>query len=86
MNWEYCECGCHGHEASAGGIYLWLFNDLKGNYTLHRGHGWMSPVIGKYKSWEEAETKAREVMTEGLKKAVLELRAMLKKPRKRKKA
>lgn len=80
MNWEYCECGCHGHEAHAAGIYFWLFNDLKGNYTLHRGHGWLSPVIGKYKSWEEAEEKAREI----LKEALVELREALKKPRKKK--
>jgi hypothetical protein len=75
MNWEYCECGCHGHEASAGVLHFWLFNDLKGNFYLHRGHGWLSPRIGRFKTWEEAEAKAVEVVNS----EIIKLQSALKK-------
>lgn len=51
---EYCECGCHGHQWRD----FWLFNDLKGTFYLHQGHGWLSPLIGKFKSFKEAESHA----------------------------
>lgn len=79
MEWEYCECGCHGHEASAGNDHYWLFNDLKGNYFLHRGHGWLSPLIGKYQSFQEAADKAEELV-----KAEIQKMQEALKPRKEK--
>lgn len=82
MNWEYCECGCHGHELQVAGRYFWLFNDLKGTYRLHSGHGWTSAVIGTYTSWEEAEVKVKEILTASLN----ELKIALKPKRKSKKS
>lgn len=80
MNWEYCECGCHGHEASAGSVHFWLFNDLKGNLFLHRGHGWMSPLIAKYKDseWKLADAQANLIVKE----EIDNMKKALKKPKK----
>lgn len=74
MNFEYCECGCHGSSASAGPIHFWIFNDLKGNYFLHRGHGWISPLIGKYKSYKEADAEVVKIV----KKELAEINSALK--------
>lgn len=64
LDFEYCECGCHGHEASPGmNVHYWIFNDLKGTYRLHRGHGWMSPVISTHKSFKDAEKAALDDLT-----------------------
>ena len=68
MRWEYCECGCHGHESGAGGTYFWLYNDLKGNLTLYRGHGFYGEKLGTYKEWEDADNKANEIMEQAIKK------------------
>lgn len=64
MKWTYCECGCHGHTARAGSIDFWLFNDLKGNFYLHLGHGWLGRLIGKYDSINVAQNKAKEIIQE----------------------
>lgn len=64
--WEYCECGCHGHEASYFGLNFWLFNNLgsRGDaskpdtFYLHAGHGRCAPLIGRYSSWVEAQAAA----------------------------
>jgi hypothetical protein len=61
LEFEYCECGCKGHEATAGSLDFWLFNDLKGKYTLNKGHGWMGARIGVYKSHEQAVGVATEM-------------------------
>jgi hypothetical protein len=65
LEWEYCECGCHGHEGGVQGNMLWIYNDLKDNFYLHRGHGFTSPRVGVYKTWEEASAKGNEVFREG---------------------
>ena len=64
LDWKYCECGCHGHEVAVGSLYLWLFNDLekpKAAYTLHKGHGWLSPKIGKFDSFDAADKAGYEL-------------------------
>ena len=55
LKWKYCECGCHGHDLSVAGLDFWMFNDLEGNYSVHSGHGWMSPKIGTLKSFKAAD-------------------------------
>lgn len=60
LNWEYCECGCHGHEAGIRGTMFWIYSNLQGSFYLHQGHGFLSPRIGIYKTWEEADAKANE--------------------------
>lgn len=62
---EYCECGCHGFEtASIGNISWWIFDDLKGNIYVHRGHGRFTPFIGKFTNMKDVdefiEQKAKE--------------------------
>lgn len=55
LTFKYCECGCHGHEASPGGrVHFWILNDLEGGFFLHRGHGRLSPLIGKFDSFPKA--------------------------------
>jgi hypothetical protein len=71
LNWEYCECGCKGHDVSVGSLHLWQFDDLKNgpkSHRLHEGHGWMSPLIGSYASGEDADKAAIERVKEELKK------------------
>jgi hypothetical protein len=34
MNFEYCECGCHCHEANVGDHFYSIYNDLKGKFYL----------------------------------------------------
>ena len=68
MNWDYCECGCHGHEAIAGQIRFWIFNDLLGNFYLHRGHGRLSPLIEMFTSWQDACNKANQIVQEEIDK------------------
>lgn len=68
LNFEYCECGCKGHEASAGKLHFWIYNDLRGNYYLHQGHGWMSPKIGQHTSFEAAQRQAMGVVKDELTK------------------
>lgn len=62
LNFEYCECGCHGHEASAGALHFWIFNNLKGRFFLHQGHGWLSPKLSEHTSFQDAEKAANEVV------------------------
>lgn len=78
LDWEYCECGCHGSEAHAGPFYFWIFNDLKGGYFLHTGHGWHSPRVGKFSSQEEARGKAQEILGAEAGAVIMEIRGALK--------
>ena len=75
LNFTYCECGCHGHEASVGNLHFWLFNDLQGGFFLHKGHGRYSPRLSSHTSWESATGAANEVAKEELMKllAVVDL-------------
>lgn len=59
MKWEYCECGCHCHVASAGKISFHLLNDLRGGYWLKR-----SPFDTgvKHTSFEDADKAANEIV------------------------
>jgi hypothetical protein len=78
LNFKYCECGCHGSEAGTMGNSYWIYNDLKGTYTLTAGHGFCSPIIGKYSSYEEAADKATELFKKELdmaKKCLIKVKA-----------
>ena len=61
LEFEYCECGCHGHEAARKGLYYWIYNDLGDppKFYLNNGHGFLGVRIGVYKSFEEAEAAAQ---------------------------
>ena len=67
LNWEYCECGCHGHELNIGHVHLWLFDDLKGTLYLRKGHGHVSPLVDKFKTWKKVDKAARKILTKELK-------------------
>lgn len=68
LQFEYCECGCKGHAASVGPWHYWIFNDLLTSYTLHRGHGHSSPVIGKFDTFPRAKRAAQADVDERFKK------------------
>lgn len=61
LKFTYCECGCHGSSADAGTVSFWIYNDLKGSFFLHKGHGHLDPKVGTYTSFEEA-TKSAEYL------------------------
>jgi hypothetical protein len=61
LNFKYCECGCKGHlSITIGHTSFWIFDSLKGIVCLHRGHGWTSPLIGQYSSYDKAVRIATE--------------------------
>jgi len=62
LPWEYCECGCHGHELQIGDRWFWTTSaDCKWSKTgrrhfLGEGHGYASSKrIGEYDSDREAD-------------------------------
>jgi hypothetical protein len=57
LDWKYCECGCHGHEAEAGHLAFWLYNDLQGGYHLHRDSRY-GLKIGRFDSFDAADAAA----------------------------
>ena len=71
VEFEYCECGCHGSEATLGNHYVWLFDSLptknvsgftpKG-FHLYEGHGSFSKLIGEYSTFEEAQKAATDYL------------------------
>lgn len=73
LKFEYCECGCHGHELSVAGQYFWVLNDLKGNLYIHSGHGRISPRLTTVPTWDAV----RKYIHERLKKVVEELKEAL---------
>jgi hypothetical protein len=78
VNWEYCECGCHGHELLLGPLYYWMFNDLgRGGSTKHfhlnTRHSDLGDHLGSFSSFEEADSAARAHAKSVLKKSLEEL-------------
>ena len=64
VDWEYCECGCHGHELRLGPLYYWMFNDLgRGGsakrFHLNTDHSGLGSRLGSFSSFEEADRAAR---------------------------
>lgn len=67
LDWEYCECGCHGHELEIGGQYFWLFDDLEGSFYLRNGHKYGGISLGTFKSFEAASDHVRSILKDSLK-------------------
>lgn len=57
VDWEYCECGCHGHSLSNSPMERWMYNTLQSAPAFHvyRGHGQYGVCIGKFNTFEEAD-------------------------------
>lgn len=78
LKFEYCECGCKGSTWSARSLDLWLYWDLlKNSWTLHRGHGWLSPEVGSYASRDKAIDAARQLISKEIPKVRKALEKML---------
>lgn len=62
LQFEYCECGCKGHEAGVGGLSYWIWwSAVKGEpYKACRGHGRLSTLIGSYPTFKEAVKACNE--------------------------
>lgn len=46
LQFEYCECGCHGFFCSIGKIYFWHGDaDKDGNYNISNTHSYFTSVI-----------------------------------------
>jgi hypothetical protein len=78
LDFEYCECGCHGFEASAGAVHFWIYWDLDEHFTgfkLHQGHGWTSPRIGSFPTLGKAKAEANKLARLTLKKMQKDLGA-----------
>ncbi len=74
-DWEYCECGCHGHVLKLGTLSYWLFNDLSGgkSFHLYRGHGGMGEHLGDFLSFEKADQATRKNAKPIIRKLLKEL-------------
>jgi hypothetical protein len=62
--WKYCECGCHGHEATVGGMYFTTYQSLRKGGKLflavgqHHAH-----LTGKpYNSHQEVDAVIQELL------------------------
>lgn len=78
LNFEYCECGCHGFSASAGALHFWIYwglNEHFKGFKLHQGHGWTSPLIDTFPTLAKAEAAATKLARVGLKKMQKDLGA-----------
>lgn len=75
LPWEYCECGCHGHElVISKDCYFWCFQPepIGKSFVLRTGHCSLGTHLGTFKTWREvdeaivpilkswAETKTKE--------------------------
>lgn len=82
LPWVYCECGCHGHEISIGGLYFWSLTDwplVKGEpdyenpfFHLNDGHKWGNH-LGTFKTYKERDRFIRRI----IRKHVNELKKIL---------
>ncbi|MBX4210534.1 hypothetical protein KW783_01010 [Candidatus Parcubacteria bacterium] len=72
IGWEYCECGCHGHDIHFGPVYFWMLNTLSKEekpFKLNRVHrGYANTELGTYSTFQEADQAAREHAKEELAK------------------
>ncbi len=62
IQFEYCECGCHGNTLQAAGRCFWIYQNLDGRdktFTLHAGHGPLARKIGTYNWFREAEAEVK---------------------------
>jgi hypothetical protein len=57
LKFNYCECGCHGFESKLTGFWI-AIND---STQLHKGHGWTSPKLVEFESFEKAVEHATEL-------------------------
>lgn len=65
LNFEYCECGCHGFEATKKGLSYWIYMQLsvssksgKELFHLYRGHGWLGEKLSVHETYEMAKAAA----------------------------
>ena len=60
--WEYCECGCHGHELKIAGLRFWCFQSIiekSGKMyiaavSVHKGHGFSGDQLF-YKTYSRTD-------------------------------
>ena len=69
LPWEYCECGCHGHQLSFGDIQLWSYNNLHGKLSLYVGHSSYGLLLGEFKTLAAETRAARKYLREQLAEA-----------------
>lgn len=57
IDWEYCECGCHGFTVSIGDEYFWAYVHLPSEKisVYSNTHGPYGTRIGTFDSFEEAD-------------------------------
>lgn len=91
LGWKYCECGCHGHEVTIGGLYFWElmtfgyngkqtdYNDV--TYELRSGHGRYGGVqLIKTKNYKEISSLQLKLLKQELvnmKKSIVDLEEIL---------
>jgi len=77
LKFYYCECGCKGAQASAGPLHYWIYNDLRGTFTLRQGHGHLGTKLGEFKSHESATWAANDHAKVEAEKIVEQLQPLL---------
>jgi hypothetical protein len=66
LQFDYCECGCHGHSASLCHLNFWIYcnpssKSTKNPYQLFKGHGFSGQCIGNYSTFENATEAANKL-------------------------
>ncbi len=64
LKFEYCECGCKGHEATKKGINYWIYQTLQDGpkqVILFLGHGFaFGQQLSKHDTFLEAKEAAND--------------------------
>lgn len=65
LPWEYCECGCKGHELTVGkDCNFWCFmpEPIGKKFVLFAGHGMTGKEIGTYKTQRERDAALAPIL------------------------
>lgn len=66
LDFKYCECGCHcsvaSHPVMGETLDFTIYNDLRGNFTLYKGHGTLGPQVDIKPSFEAAAELAAKMV------------------------
>ena len=58
LPWEYCECGCKGHElVISKDCMFWCYQPepIGRKFVVRTGHGILGALVGTFKSWREVD-------------------------------
>ena len=75
IQWEYCECGCHGDTQSIAGVHFWQIfsNNI---YILRIGHGFCGMPLGEFETINDANKEVLRSLNYEFKDDLLKLKLL----------